>query len=118
MIQTRQIVLDGTNRRDQTRASNGRIMKDIQKWNSTGKRKPSSLQKKCLLALAMMEVIRTTLGNHKYQFNGKVYRQLSGGPIGDNLTNLASKLVKFTFSSRYRAKLVNLQVSKNTTFYV
>ena len=101
-----------------TRTSKGKTKKDVQKWNWTGKRKPSSLQKKWLLALAMMEVIRTTRGNHKYQFNGKVYRELSEGPIGENLTNLASKLVKFTFSSRYRAKLVNLQLSKNTTFYV
>ena len=69
MIPTIQTVLDGTNRRDPTlafldtdtytRTSNGRIKKDIQKWNWTNKRKPSSLQKKCLLVLALMEVIRT-----------------------------------------------------------
>ena len=38
----------------------------------------------------------------------KIFRQLSGGPIGDNLTNLMSKLVMFTFSTKYKAKLENL----------
>ena len=76
MIPTIQTVLDGTKRRDPNIAfldmdtniipSNGRIKKDVQKWNWTDKRKPSSLQKKRLLALALMEVIRTTLGNYIY----------------------------------------------------
>ena len=128
MIPTSQIVLDGTNRRDPTlafldtdiytRTSNGRIQKDIQKRKRTGKRRPSSHHKKRLLALALIEVIRTTLGNHIYQFNGKVYRQYSGGPKGDNITKLASKVVMFTFSPRYKAKPVNLQLSKNTTWLV
>ena len=120
MIQTSQTVLDGTNRRDPTiafldmdtkiRPSNGRIKKDVQKWNWTDKRKHSSLLKKCLLVFALMEVIRTTLGNHIYQFNEEDYRELFGGPIGVNLTNMASKLVMFTFLSRYWVELVNLQL--------
>ena len=83
-------------------------MKNVQKWNWTGKRKPSGLQRKRLLALALMEIIKTTLCNHVYQFNGELYRQLCGGPIGDNLTNLMSKLIMFTFSKKYKAKLDNL----------
>ena len=80
VIPVRQTVLDGTSRKSPTlafldsdtytRTSKGKIEKDVQKWNWTGKKKPSSLQKKRLLALALMEVIRTTLGNHIYQFNG------------------------------------------------
>ena len=57
-----------------------------------------------------MEVIRITLGNHIYQFNGEDYRELFGGPIGVNLTNMASKLVMFTFLSRYWVELLNLQL--------
>ena len=128
MIPTSQTVLDGTNIRDPTlafldtdtytRTSNGRIEKDVQKQKRTGKRRPSSHHMKRLLALALIEVIRTTLGNHIYQFNWKVYRQFSGGPKGDNISKLAFKVVMFTFSPRYKANPVNLQLSKNTTWLV
>ena len=121
-------MLDDTSRRDPTlafwdidtytRTSNGRIEKDVQKQKRTGKRRPSSHHKKRPLALALIEVIRTTLGDNIYQFNGKVYSQYSGGPKGDNITKLASKVVMFTFSPRYKAKPVNLQLSKNITWLV
>ena len=54
-----------------------------EKWDWSGKRKnPSSIQKKNLLARAMEVAVITIMENHLYQFDGKVYRQSEGGPIG------------------------------------
>ena len=54
-----------------------------EKWCWKGKRKiPSNLQKKKMLARAMEIAVRTILSNHLYEFDGKVFRQQSGGPIG------------------------------------
>ena len=77
VIPKRKTVIDETNRRHPTlaflnsdtytRTHNNVSEKDVQKWNWNEVTKPSSLQKKCLLALALMEIVRTTLGNHVYQ---------------------------------------------------
>ena len=120
VIPRRQTEIDGTSRKrpslafldtdTYTRVSNGVSEKNVPKWNWEEIRSPSVLQKKRLLALALMEIARTILSNHIYQFNGTIFRQRSGGPIGDNFTNLASQLVMYVFSRMYKAKLTNLRL--------
>ena len=43
--------------------------------------------------LVLMEIAKTILENHLYTFNEKLYKQNNGGPIGDNFTQVAAKLV-------------------------
>ena len=46
--------------------------------------------------------------NVEYDTFGKLYLQLKGGPLGDNLTQLMAKAVMFNFVDRYQKKLKNL----------
>ena len=63
-----------------------------------------------MIALAIMEVVKTTLTNHLYKFNGILYKQLSGGPIGDDITRISASLVMFMFVDGYRLKLMQLAI--------
>ena len=63
-----------------------------------------------MTALVLMEVARTILKNHLYTFNEKLYRQEKGGPIGDNFTQIAARLVMFTFIRKYRNRLNSLEI--------
>ena len=64
-------MIDGTSRKSPTlafldtdtytRINKGKPEKNVQKWNWTGKRKPSRLQRKLLFGLALMEIVKTTL---------------------------------------------------------
>ena len=55
-----------------------------------------------------MAAVKTTLGNHLYQFNNRLYRQLKGGPIGDNVTQLCARIVMRMFTLGYKDKLQKL----------
>ena len=45
------------------------------------------------MALLLGEAVETIMGNHLYRFDGKVYRQVEGGPIGLELTGVVADLV-------------------------
>ena len=45
------------------------------------------------MALLLGETVHTIMGNHLYQFDGKVYRQEEGGPIGLELTGIVADIV-------------------------
>ena len=67
-----------------------------------------------MVALALMAVVRTTRKNHLFLFDGEIYRQEEGGPIGDNVTQLAARIVMYLFSSGYRKELANLGLKDKT----
>ena len=52
---------------------------------------PSEKQRMKLISVTITKVIELTLTNHIYQFDGQVYKQTSGGPIGDDLTRISAK---------------------------
>ena len=124
VIPMRTAVLEGNIRREPTlafldtdtytRVSRGVKEQGVPKWNWNNVRKPSTLQKKQMVALVLMKVVETALQNHLYQFDQVVYRQLSGGPIGDNFTQLSSQVVIYTFATKYRKKLINLSLYQST----
>ena len=63
------------------RIRRGVIEKGVPKWNWSKTKEPSKLQRKKMVAMAMMVTVRNILENHLYVFNSELYRQLSGGPI-------------------------------------
>ena len=67
-------------------------------------------KKKKLVALTVMKIMDMALRNNLYQLNEKIYLQLEGGSIGDNLTQIAGMMTMFTFVDRYRKKLVRLSL--------
>ena len=67
-----------------------------------------------MLALALQAATKTLLENHIYVFDGQLYRQVSGGPIGDNVTLLSSDMVMFEFADLYKKKLMSTQQVRMT----
>ena len=59
-------------------------------------------------------IVKTTLTNHLYLFDGEVYKQKEGGPIGDNVTQIAARIAMFLFSSGYKRQLTSLGLLKQT----
>ena len=78
-------------------------------------KKSTELQKK-MVALAVMSSMKTILSNHLYSFNKKLYRQRSGGPIGENITNLAAELCMYEFIQGYRKVLHKLEINDTIKF--
>ena len=59
----------------------------------------------------LASVIEIILTNHLYLFDGKVYRQAIGGPIGENITQVSAKIVMWLFTRGYRKKLCQLSLN-------
>ena len=122
----RQTELDGTDRGKPglayldtdtyTRTINGVRTKGINKWVWNKAKKPSALQRKKLIALSLMSAVKTVLENHVYTFNGELYRQKKGGPIGENLTNLAASLCMGDMIAKYKKILMNLKIGQTVKF--
>ena len=99
-----------------TRIKDGVKTKGVPKWVWTKAKKPSDLQRRKLIALALMAAARTVLKNHIYTFNGDVYKQKKGGPIGENFTNLAASLCMGDMVTSYRKILRSLDIEKTVRF--
>ena len=83
-----------------------------EKWGWGGKRRePSNLQKKRMVARSMEVVVKTILGNHLYQMDGKVYRQQGGGPIGLEITGVLSRLVMLWWDKVFLQKLERVGIN-------
>ena len=93
-----------------TRTQNGERQHNVPKWNWDNVRKPSDLQKRKLVALALSKVAKTIFTNHLNKFNDQVYLQMDGGPIGDDATTVAAELVMFIFVFRYKYRLMKLDI--------
>ena len=93
-----------------TKTINGERVKDCPKWNWEKWKRPSLQMKRRMIALTIMETVRTILTNHLYTFNGTLFRQISGGPIGDDITRISAALVMFTFIEGYKTKLIQLSL--------
>ena len=66
--------------------------------------------------MGLMASTRTLLENHIYVFNGQLYLQKEGGPIGDNVTMISSELVMFEFVLLYKQKLLRLTLYSDVLF--
>jgi hypothetical protein len=93
------------------RVVNGVKSGEIEKWNWIGKKQPSELQKKRMIALTLMKAVETVLGNHIYCFDGQLYRQREGGPIGDRLTTILARFITRKFVRGYIKKLSDLNIN-------
>jgi hypothetical protein len=92
------------------RVDNGVKTKGVEKWTWKGKRSPSTLQRNKMVALVLMKTVETLLENHIYCFDGQIYRQREGGPIGDRLTTVLARLIMRRFAEEYKAKLIDLKI--------
>ena len=69
-----------------------------------------------MMALIMMTIIKQELTNHLYTFGGNLYRQKSSGPIGEDITNMASKLVMYDLVVEYKKKYIDIDIAASVRF--
>ena len=60
-----------------------------------------------------MAATETILQNHIYSFNGKYYKQKSGGPIREDIATKTAKVVTYRFVNKYKDKLLRLSLSQH-----
>ena len=63
-----------------------------------------------------MVSVKVVLGNHLYNINNQLYRQLKGGPIGENITNILAEIVMFEFINGYKNCLFKLEIYQYILF--
>ena len=63
-----------------------------------------------MIALMMMKVTEVSIKNHMYRFNGKVFKQEDGGPIGDELSQAIARIVMIWWDEEFLKICKNLKV--------
>ena len=64
--------------------------------------------------MILVAVAKYVFENHLYKFKGQVYRQRTGGPIGDNSTCDAADIIMWIFTLGYKKALANLGILQHT----
>ena len=98
------------------RQKGGTIEKVIPKWSFEGVKQPSESQRRRMIALALSITVKNILENHLYVFSMELYRWLTGGPIGDNITMIAAELVIYEFQLGYRDMVTKLSLDQHILF--
>ena len=81
------------------------------KWTCTDPDKLTAQDKRLILAKVIRMAVLTVFRHHAYQFNGVLYRQAGGGPIGLRLTSIIARIVMDAWASKFLVKLVEAGVS-------
>ena len=74
-------------------------------------RLPNDDEKKKMTQLALEYLMRTSLENHIYSFNGKIKLQSSGGAIGDPLTGAIAAVYVINWARKMKQNLATLNVT-------
>ena len=74
--------------------------KGMDKWVWRAGRAPTSKQERTMVAMVLWDMVEFIMGNHLYQFNGKVYLQVEGGPIGLLITGVVASIVMMWFDQK------------------
>ena len=69
---------------------------------------PSKKQRKQMIALALEYGISTVMSNHTYQFDGEVFMQKDGGPIGLELTGAVARVFMLSWDRRFLTRVENM----------
>ena len=80
------------------------------KWVWDRWRKPGKTVVKMMMAIVMREQVRVIVSNHLYTFSGRLYKQLTGGPIGLKLTTIRARIVLMKFDERFKVALSKLSL--------
>ena len=79
------------------------LKKNKNKWLPA--RSPGVRQKRKMLALAVSHGVYTALSNHTYCLGDQIYLQVSGGPIGLQLTGAVSRAYMMRWDKQYLDKV-------------
>ena len=81
-----------------TREIQGRKIK-IDKWEFN--EEPNEEQRMKMISGMIKIAIETSMKNHLYRFDGKVFRQSDGGPIGDELSQAVARLIMIWWDNEF-----------------
>ena len=87
--------------------TNGEIRK-INKWIPA--KESTDLQKNRMFALMMSKAVEVSMKNHMYRFDGNVYKQEDGGPIGDELSQAVARIVMMWWDEKFLERCSKLDV--------
>ena len=74
------------------------------------RRKPTEAESKKMIAIGMSLIVEKVMDNFLYTFGGEDRRQISGGPIGDVLTQAIARHMGNEFDEKYNIKLKSLNI--------
>ena len=77
---------------------------DTPKWTWAGKKEPSVHQQRRMMARLISECVKLQMENHVYRFEGRVFKQSDGGPIGDELSQAVARVVMGWWDSQFLKK--------------
>ena len=73
-------------------------------------RSPSNIEKRLMTKLALEYLMRVSLENHIYSFNGYIRLQSSGGAIGDSLTGAIASVFVIHWAREFKSKLSQMNI--------
>ena len=71
-----------------------------------------------MLALMITKATEVSIKNHMYRFDGKLYKQEDGGPIGDELSQAVARLVMIWWDEMFldRCQKLDMNVMMYTRY--
>ena len=75
------------------------------------KRSPSNLERKKMSAMAMGWIVKHTMPNFLYTFGGEDRKQMTGGPIGDEITQASLRHLGNEFYELFQEKCASLDIN-------
>ena len=69
-------------------------------------REPTNQEKRQMFAVMLENLINEAMAGHIFSFNGTIYRQASGGAIGNTLTGSLAALFMVWWSRQFKQKLM------------
>ena len=82
----------------------------VEKWLWRQEFNPSKRQKRTILALVLSKVTKWCMNHHVYKFNGQMYHQQSGTPIGLQIAVAISRIVMIRWDSEMMRKMININI--------
>ena len=97
----------------QTIKTEARYDKKERWWSPVSPEKLEDNQKKLVMGCVVQSMITTVFSNHFYEWDGQVFRQQDGGPIGLRATQPVSRII-MDFWAKEMRKIQELTVSPNS----
>ena len=73
--------------------------KEVSKWQEA--EEPDERRKQKMISLMMTKAVEVIMKNHTYRFDGKIYKQKDGGPIGDEMSQAVARLVMIWYDEKF-----------------
>ena len=71
----------------------------VSKWIRA--REPTEQECHRMIALMLQKAIEVVMRNHTYRFDGKLYKQKDGGPIGDEMSQAVARITMIWFDEKF-----------------